>query len=779
LQVLALLLERAGDVVTRDELRQQLWPSSVYVDFDHGLNNAIARLREALSESASSPQFIETLPRLGYRFIYPVGEQPTATGSMQNQVVGLGELQPPEPIAASADVPPPAHDMELIEAQGATPAVATGAVGASRWARRSSIAIAGFAAAVMALGLLAALWPARRPFDVPPVTSALPVQPSIGVLPFVNMSADVEDGYFADGLSEELISKLAGVRGLKVAGQTSSFYFKGKREPLPAIAKALKVDHILEGSVRRSGHKLRITAQLIDVASGHHLWAQTFDRASTDIFQIQEEIAFDVAAALKVSLLDADEARVRRHGTSNADAYHLYLIAQAHIANRAPAPDLTLAKRALDGALERDPNFAAAHAALAQYYLRQVVGNMTAPEDSVRLGAAAAERAVALDPASSEAQRARADFQFLRYRFKGDYQAFLAGRGDMQRAIEIDPANAGTFDDFGRAVLWHEPEMASSLFERELQIDPSCTGGIVMIATLLGNRGQLDSARKRCAELAARAPNPTGCVMAIATLETYFGHFETAVGLLQASEAFFRGPARIQLWSVYMSMGDRAGAQRWLDFGKNPMEATLSDAARFATDGLYGQAYAVLEKHRREYPLSGLLDLPTAKFALLSGRPQEALEILEQRLPDLASGIEPISARTVLPALDIATAQLKTGARNDARTLLVRVAAYLDGPDALRLPLFSFQRARAYALAGEPDAALRALDRAYDEGLRTTWAIDLRPQSLLYIDPIEADPAFDGLRDDLRFKQWFERIRADNTRQLERIKAGQVAKVMN
>jgi hypothetical protein len=220
-----------------------------------------------------------------------------------------------------------------------------------------------------------------------------------------------------------------------------------------------------------------------------------------------------------------------------------------------------------------------------------------------------------------------------------------------------------------------------------------------------------------------------------------------------------------------MSMGDLAGASQWLDFGNTPMEKILSDAARFAMDGRHDQAFTVLASHRGEFPLSHLLDLPAAKFALIAGRPQQALQILEQRLPDLASGIEPITARNVLPALDLATARLNTGAGDDAGMLLQRIAAYLDGPSAPRLPMFAFERARAHALAGEPDAALRALDRAYNEGLRTTWALDLRPQSLLYIDPIEADPAFVDLRDDSRFKQWFERIRTDNARQLEQLEA--------
>jgi hypothetical protein len=217
-------------------------------------------------------------------------------------------------------------------------------------------------------------------------------------------------------------------------------------------------------------------------------------------------------------------------------------------------------------------------------------------------------------------------------------------------------------------------------------------------------------------------------------------------------------------------MEDRVDAAKWLDFGANPFEKALSDAARSAMVGHYAQAYATLEAHRKDYPLSRLLDLPTAKFALIAGKPQQALAILRERLPDLITGIEPISARNLLPALDLATAELSTGAVSDAHQLLGRVATYLDGPSALRLPMFEFERARAYALAGEREAALDALGRAYDKGLRTTWALDLRPQSSLYIDPIEADPAFRSLSHDQRYRTWLERIRTDNARQLRDIK---------
>jgi tetratricopeptide (TPR) repeat protein len=336
----------------------------------------------------------------------------------------------------------------------------------------------------------------------------------------------------------------------------------------------------------------------------------------------------------------------------------------------------------------------------------------------------------------------------------------------MQRAIALDPANSVAYEDFGRALMWHEPERATSLLERATQVDLLCTAPNIMIASLLGNRGRLEAARARCSELVARFPEVKVCDMAIGTLESYFGNLDRAVPLLEHSEKYVGGAARIQLWAIYMSAGDRAGALQWLDFGKLPMEKPLSDAARHAMDGRYEEAFRVLDRHRADYPQSRLLDLPAAKFALLGNRPREALAILEARLPDLASGIEPISARNVLPAIDLANARLATGAGNAALELLGRIAMYLDAPDSLELPLFAVQRARVHALAGESDAAFRALERAFEQGLRVTWALDLRPQSFLYVDPLEADTAFASLRDDVRYRAWFERVRTDSAARL-------------
>ena len=295
-----------------------------------------------------------------------------------------------------------------------------------------------------------------------------------------------------------------------------------------------------------------------------------------------------------------------------------------------------------------------------------------------------------------------------------------------------------------------------------------------MIAVVLGSRGHLETARQRCEAVLKRLPDAAPCRMAIATLDVDYGNFEPTIALMRASEKSIGGATRLQLWAVYMSLGDRAAAQHWLDFGPNAFEKVLSDAARFGTETHYERAFEVLEQHRTEYPLSHLLDFPTARFALIAGHAPKAREILEHRLPDVVSGVEPVSARNVLPALDLATAQLRTGAGEDGRRLLARITEYLDGPSALQLPLFTYERARVHALAGETDEALRTLDHAYELGLRTTWALDLRPQSFLYVDPLDADPAFTALRRDPRFVRWRDRITADNARQLAHLRATEV-----
>ncbi len=246
-------------------------------------------------------------------------------------------------------------------------------------------------------------------------------QASVAVLPFVNMSSEANNEPFADGLSEEVLNVLAGIQGLKVAGRTSSFYFKGKSEKPDVIAATLGVNHLLEGSVRWAGPRVRITAQLIDAATGFHLWSQSYDRELNDVFAVQEEIARSVAGALQVKLLAADEAHLTKRGTQDAEAHQLYLVARGRMRERDLA-SLRAAKALFEDAIKRDPSYANAYSGLSDTYYLLYRNHGEELEQGPQLGEQAANRALELDPTSSEAHASRANFAELRFEVHGEAQ---------------------------------------------------------------------------------------------------------------------------------------------------------------------------------------------------------------------------------------------------------------------------------------------------------------------------------------------------------------------
>jgi len=738
--VLSMLLDRAGTVVTREELRAELWPGSVYVDFDHGLNNAIARLREALGDNATSPQYIETLPRLGYRFIYPVREQqpsPTAPPAPQTPETKV----PPQPSATRP------HTL--------------------RWGLATVIG----AAAVVAM-LLVGLWPGQRPAPTRPAADTTSVAPSIAVLPLVSLSSDIEDEYFADGLSEELLNQLARIRGLRVAGRASSFHFKGKSEPPAEIGRILQVEHLLQGNVRRSGDRVRITAMLIDARSGNHLWSETFERAFEDIFAIEDEIALSVASALQVQLAASDARQLRRSGTQDAEAYRFYLMGIAELRGHRGQQSVEDARSLFEQAIARDPGFAAAHAGLASYHFQGAAVSYLSPEEGARLGRTAAERAIALDPDGSEALRVMADFEMWRYRFLGDSAAYQRADALFRRATEVDPSNAFAHFDHGRAIQWCEPKRALRLFERSAELDPLATAGIGLAALAMSRIGMHEEAGLRLKQLVARSGEARNAHI-IASFESYLGRLDHAATALQLPSPLSpRLVPRLLLWGVLVSLGDPATAAGVLhEAGNDPLTDALRTAALLGSEGRHAEAFEQLDRRRKEFPVSRVLDLPAARFALIAGQHERARALLEQRLPDVTNGGEPITAPRVLPALDLVLAWSQTGRSAEAERLLDRIEAFLDGPEAPRLPMFTVQRARAHALAGEADLARQALERAYTEGFRLTCALDLYPQPLLYVDCMDADPAFAEVRRSGEFDEWLARIRADNRLQLEQLRS--------
>ena len=275
-----------------------------------------------------------------------------------------------------------------------------------------------------------------------PVKSQASDSRSIAVLPFVNMSADPDQEYFSDGISEELLNVLVRLEGLRVPSRTSSFTFKNSNMKVADIGRELNVDHVLEGSVRKSGNKIRVTAQLIDVHTDTHLWTETYTRELDDIFAVQDEIASAIVGALKITLSGDEQQSMSSHSTSNAEAYNRYLLGR-HLWNQRTAASLLASVKPLQEAVEIDPAFDQAWSALADAYALIPEYNAGAIEEYVPLGREASEQALALNPESARALTARAYIKSL-------YEFDMAGAiSDYERAIELEPGYATAHQWYG------------------------------------------------------------------------------------------------------------------------------------------------------------------------------------------------------------------------------------------------------------------------------------------------------------------------------------------
>jgi TolB-like protein/tetratricopeptide (TPR) repeat protein len=280
---------------------------------------------------------------------------------------------------------------------------------------------------------------------------------SIAVLPFADMSALKDQEYFSDGLAEALIDMLTQVRDLRVPARTSSFYFKGKSADIASIAEKLRVAHVLEGSVRKAGSTIRVTAHLIRADDGYHLWSKTYDRDIEDIFKVQDEIAGIVVEALKAKLLPP-EGVVNPHRTSSTEAYELYLLAKQFV-NRWSVVGPHRAAAALQQALALDPDYASAYALLAMNIVLRLYGGD--PHVNAEEAISAAEKAVALSPGLAEAYSARS---FTRSSLQWDWNG---AREDIEMALKLDPRSGGTQSRYGQllACMGRIPEAIAAMLE--------------------------------------------------------------------------------------------------------------------------------------------------------------------------------------------------------------------------------------------------------------------------------------------------------------------------
>ena len=412
---------------------------------------------------------------------------------------------------------------------------------APRTAKRMDRLILLGLAAVVAVVAADRFWPRSEPVASAPTAADDAVDPakpavnaaSIAVLPFADLSPAGDQGYFSDGMAEEILNALVKVKGLQVASRTSSFGFKGQEAlGVPAIAGKLEVRHILEGSVRRAGDTLRITAQLIDAASDRHLWSETFDRPLTaeNVFAIQDEIARAIVAALVESLgLEHVGSVAPAQPTANLTAYDLYLQARAMFQARR---DFAEADRLLAEALAQDPAFAKAWElrAAVQMMMDEYGGSELDPAEIYRIATGYAEKALALDPRSALALASIANMSGLASRNLGQPADWATIIADLERAIEIDPHNSNAMNWLGIAFgLVGESERALAMFQRCSVVDPALAPCRENEVDVLWALGRPEQARARFADNLSR-----GLVTENYTNFAVLAHFEERTTFLFA-----------------------------------------------------------------------------------------------------------------------------------------------------------------------------------------------------------------------------------------------------
>jgi TolB-like protein/DNA-binding winged helix-turn-helix (wHTH) protein/Flp pilus assembly protein TadD len=418
MKLLEILLECPGEVVTREQLRSRVWPSESFGDFDQALNIAVAKLRSALGDSAENPRFIETLPKRGYRFIADV-----------SVIDKNRDDKTPELSVVKDAAKDPKSTSEAL-----APEVS------SKKGRSRTVSILVVAASSLSL-LVFALWLLRSH------GSQSAVIRSLAVLPLENLSGDASQNYFADGMTDELITDLAQISALRVISRTSMMAYKGARKPLPEIARELNVDAVVEGTVLRSGDRVRITAQLIEASTDKHLWSQSYEGELRDTLALQNRVAQAIADQIRINLTPQEQAALKSVKTVNPEAYVSYLKGR-YFWNKRTVDGLKAALAYFNQAIEEDPGYAQAYSGLADTYA--LLGDwqyaVMPSKEAFPKAKAAAIKALELNSSLGEAHNSLA---FLLDGFDWDLNS---GGKEFRRAIELNPGYATAHHWYA----WHQ-----------------------------------------------------------------------------------------------------------------------------------------------------------------------------------------------------------------------------------------------------------------------------------------------------------------------------------
>jgi len=478
MELLILLAERNGQLLTRAEIVERLWQRDVFVDTEHGINTAIRKIRHTLRDDAEEPRFVETVTGKGYRFVAPVVVQGGEDGETTRSDPDAGLPETRTAVAEPTQISPEAAPSESGNQ--------------ARW-RWLAWAIPGLLLAAVAVGLAAHFSIHRHEVREANIRS-------LAVLLLDNLSGDPSQEYFADGMTDELITELARIPGLRVVSRTSVMQDKGARKPLARIAQELGVDAIVEGSVVRSGDRVRITAQLIDARSDKHLWAQSFEGPLGDILSLQDSVAREISLQTSAVLTPAAKAEFANARHVNPDAYDAYLRGLYFIQRRDGDPAASYFRKAI----ALDPEYAAANAGLAEALVTQLLVKGPLAIDVMPSAIAAAKRAIELDPNSGEAYTALGaiDTNYL--------LDWSAAERNLRQGIELSPSSSDAETWFAVYLTSvGRPAEAVDAMRRAVALDPLSFWANRLLGSMLYYSRRYDEsliALQRAYELAPDKP---------------------------------------------------------------------------------------------------------------------------------------------------------------------------------------------------------------------------------------------------------------------------------
>jgi len=575
LKLLEILLERPGEVVTREELRSRVWSDENFGDFDQAVNIAIGKLRSALGDSAENPRFIETLPKRGYRFIADVS-------------VVDADAHPRRPESGVGDLPESQEKMIAPEpkVQGA------GLAGAPKRRPRPALRVIIASALVVCLTILFVVLfrsRGRAPTGIR----------SLAVLPLENLSADASQNYFADGMTDELITDLAQISALRVISRTSVMVYKGARKPLPQIARELNVEAVVEGTVVRSGDRVRITAQLIEASTDKHLWSQSYEGELRDSLALQNKVARAIADQIRINLTPQEQAALKDVKVVNPQAYESYLKGR-YFWNKRTSDGLKVALAYFNQAIEEDPKYAQAYSGLADTYA--LLGDwqyaVMTPKEAFPKAKAAAIKALELDSALGEAHNSLAfvldgfewDFDSAGKEFRQAielnpgyatahhwyaWHLSLLGRYDeaiaeMRKAENLDPLSLIINADLAELlVLAHSYDESIQQSRKTIEMDPNFALAHNQLAQAYLQEHRYDEAVAELQEAVQLSGGSPTCMANLARAYVLSGKRSEALELLselkKRSNPGYSNASEIAI--VYASLGDKDQAMNWLEKG--------------------------------------------------------------------------------------------------------------------------------------------------------------------------------------------------------------------